>query len=88
MDDKRDYDSADTAFDDAVEEAQPTKMNEATSQYFGTARQVVERYCHCQICGANLSFSHLTDFVRNTTQENARCPECGVQSHRVLHRLH
>jgi len=51
------------------------------------ALRAVERYSHCQDCGANLHFSHVTDFIRNLTQESARCPECGAKSRRVIHRL-
>jgi hypothetical protein len=51
------------------------------------ALRAVERYSHCRDCGANLHFSHVTDFIRNLTQETARCPECGSKSRRVVHRL-
>jgi uncharacterized protein with PIN domain len=59
----------------------------ALTQFFGTAKDVVARYTHCTLCGANLHFSHVTDFSRNLTQETARCPECGVQARQVVHRL-
>ena len=57
------------------------------SQFFGTARDVISRYSHCALCGANLHFSHVTDFSRNLTQETAKCPECGVKARQILHRL-
>lgn len=60
---------------------------ESFSPIFGTAQEVVARYTHCGLCGANLHFSHVTDFSRNLTQEIARCPECGVKIRQVLHRL-
>jgi hypothetical protein len=53
----------------------------------GTAAEVVARYTHCALCGANLHFIHITDFSRNLTQETARCPECGVQARKAVHRL-
>jgi uncharacterized protein with PIN domain len=62
-------------------------VSEALSQCLGTAREVVERYSHCTICGGRLHFSHITDFAHNTTQEIAKCPECGVRVRRVMHRL-
>jgi hypothetical protein len=63
--------------------------NEETSSHplFGTAQDVVDKYCHCALCGANLHFSHVTDFSRNLTQEVARCPECGVKVRQAIHRL-
>lgn len=57
-------------------------------QCFGSAKDVMNRYTHCNLCGANLHFSHITDFSRNLTQETARCPECGLKVRRVMHRLH
>lgn len=60
---------------------------DAFSQFFGTAREVVARYTHCALCGANLHFTHITDFSRNLTQETARCPECGVRVRKLVHRL-
>ena len=53
----------------------------------GTPSEVVQRYTHCPLCGANLHFSHVTDFSRNMTQESAKCPECGLKARRVMHRL-
>ncbi len=70
----------------------PGDVNDANeenglSQFFGTAKEVMDRYTHCTLCGANLPFSHITDFSRNLTQETARCPECGLKVRRVVHRL-
>lgn len=64
-----------------------TDLSEALPQFVGTAEEVVARYTHCVICGANLHFTHLTDFSQNMTQEIARCPECGIKVRRVVHTL-
>jgi uncharacterized protein with PIN domain len=61
--------------------------SDAISQFFGTAREVVAKYTHCDLCGANLHFTHITDFSKNLTQETARCPECGTKARRIVHRL-
>jgi len=61
--------------------------DDTLSQTYGTASEVVDRYTHCTLCGANLHFSHITDFSRNLTQETAKCPECGIKARQVLHRL-
>ena len=60
---------------------------EAVNPFFGSAQAMVERYTHCTLCGANLHFTHLTDFQRNLTQEIAKCPECGVKNRQILHKL-
>lgn len=58
-----------------------------SNQYLGTADELLARYTHCSFCGANLHFSHITDFSRNMTQELSRCPECGIKAEPTLHRL-
>jgi hypothetical protein len=60
---------------------------EDLAQFFGTAKEVVERYTHCALCGANLHFTHITDFAHNLTQETAKCPECGVKARQIIHKL-
>ena len=70
----------------AAEEITEEREN-LSSQFFGTASEVIARYTHCALCGANLHFTHITDFSRNLTHETAKCPECGVKVRRVIHRL-
>lgn len=72
--------------DDQEQEIAQT-AEDVLAQFFGTAKQVVDRYNHCAFCGANLHFSHITDFSKNMTQETARCPECGMKARRVVHKL-
>lgn len=57
------------------------------SPFLGTAKDLLEKYTHCAICDAYLHFSYVTDFSRNLTQETARCPECGIRSRQVVHKL-
>lgn len=59
----------------------------AVSRFYGNARKLMEHYNHCQLCGSNLHFTHVTDFNRNITMETARCPECGVKARQVQHKL-
>ncbi|MEK6707161.1 MAG: hypothetical protein AABZ06_15400 [Bdellovibrionota bacterium] len=60
---------------------------EAFSPLLGTAKEVMTKYTHCSFCGANLHFTHVTNFAHNLTQETASCPECGIRVRRVIHRL-
>lgn len=69
------------------EQKTPPMNEEELSRIFGTAQEVVERYTHCVVCGANLHFTHVTDFSRNLTQETAKCPECGIKVRQMMHRL-
>ncbi len=59
----------------------------AVSQFYGTAENLLDHYNHCNFCGSNLHFTHVTDFSRNITQETARCPECGVKARQLQHKL-
>lgn len=60
-------------------------IHEVFPELVGNSEEIIEKYTHCVVCGANLHFTHLTDFVLNLTQEVAQCPECGIQ---VRHRTH
>ena len=53
----------------------------------GSVDRVVQQYSHCGICGGRLHFNYASDFSRNLTEEKASCPECGLDSRQVLHRL-
>ncbi len=70
-----------------MDETNNTQAEVEVSQIFGTAQDLIARYTHCTLCGANLHFTHVTDFSRNLTQETAKCPECGVKIRQVLHKL-
>ena len=69
-----------------TEENNPS-VEDSLSHFWGTAQDVIERYTHCVICGANLHFIHVTNFAHNVTQETAKCPECGVKARQIVHRL-
>lgn len=58
-----------------------------SGRFHGTTQEVLARYSHCNLCGANLHFTHVTDFTRNLTHETSRCPECGIKARRVIHKL-
>lgn len=53
----------------------------------GKPKDLVALHNSCPACGSNLHMIHVTDFVRNLTQETAKCPECGIQTRKVVHQL-
>lgn len=55
--------------------------------FYGTDKELFSRYTHCSLCGGYLHFTHITNFSKNLTQEIAKCPECGTNGHRLIHRL-
>ena len=44
-------------------------------------------YHTCYLCGTELEFTHVTNFVRQETVEEACCPSCKVQTKKQTHRL-
>jgi hypothetical protein len=58
-----------------------------TSQFFGSSQEAIAQYTHCALCKGYLHFTHLTDFVKNLTQEIAKCPECGIRARKLLYSL-
>lgn len=70
-----------------LDEAQDSAGLSPDSSILGNASDVVERYCHCPLCGGRLHFSHVTDFAINLTRENSSCPECGYETKSTHHRL-
>lgn len=63
------------------------KAEDAFSDFYGSAKEIISRYTQCSLCGSNLHFTHVTDFARNMTQETAACPECNIKIRRVMHKL-
>jgi hypothetical protein len=61
--------------------------SDSVPNFFGSAKDVIDRYSHCALCGSHLHFTHMTDFTRNLTQETSKCPECGVKARQNIHRL-
>jgi len=62
-------------------------LKEGFSPSTGTAKDVLARYSHCAICGANLHFTYVTNFATNLTEEMAKCLECNVKARHIVHRL-
>ncbi len=60
---------------------------ERFEEYFGDVKQVKKQIHECESCGANLIFTHLSDYKNLYVQESARCPECGGGSKKLLHVL-
>ncbi len=41
----------------------------------------------CILCGKELIFTHISDFLRNYVEEEASCPNCGVKNKKTSHSL-
>jgi uncharacterized protein with PIN domain len=58
-----------------------------TPPLHGSIKEVLAVYSRCFVCGGHLHFTHITDFNLNLTEETARCPECGGEPRKAMHRL-
>lgn len=41
---------------------------------------VIEALTTCCICGTNLKFEHVTDYVNREVTEKGCCPDCGIKT--------
>lgn len=63
------------------------ESNDPIKNTIGSKEVILTRYKSCPLCGSNLHFSHITDFVLNTTHEIAKCPECRIKIRELMHKL-
>ncbi len=47
----------------------------------------LDDYHHCPLCGTQLDFTHVTNFVHNTVKEEAFCAPCNIRIKTDDHRL-
>ena len=44
-------------------------------------------YTTCCLCGTDLEFTHVTNFVHHEVVEEAYCPSCSIRTKQESHRL-
>lgn len=49
--------------------------------------QFLEDYHNCCLCGSELMFTHVTDFILLDVKEEAYCMTCNVRTKQQTHRL-
>lgn len=49
--------------------------------------QIIAEYNTCVLCGSDLEFTHITQFIRQEVTEEARCPSCNIRHKKEMHRL-
>lgn len=53
-----------------------------------SAEEYLEEYRHCPLCGAELIYSHVTQFIYSQVTEEAHCEKCNVCTKKNQHSLH
>jgi len=49
--------------------------------------QYLENYQCCCLCGTDLYFTHVTNFVEQDVQEESWCPSCNIRQQKQGHSL-
>lgn len=49
--------------------------------------QFLTDYHQCCLCGTELQYTHVTNFIREEVKEEAHCPSCQVRTKEQQHRL-
>jgi len=49
--------------------------------------ETLSDHLQCVLCGSDLAFKHVTDFVTRTVCEDARCPSCNIRNRQTQHGL-
>ena len=49
--------------------------------------QIITEYNSCVLCGSNLEFTHVTNFIKNEVCEVAHCQSCDIQNKNETHEL-
>jgi hypothetical protein len=44
------------------------------------AAEILAHFENCAICGTKLRFTHRTDYLKFEVEEEASCPQCGIQN--------
>ena len=47
----------------------------------------LDSYKHCELCGSELIYTHVTQFIEETVCEEAHCPSCNIKNKQAHHRL-
>ena len=49
--------------------------------------QFIEDYTYCCLCGSELIFTHVTNFIQGEVKEEAHCSSCNIRAKQNIHRL-
>jgi transcription elongation factor Elf1 len=50
--------------------------------------QFLEEYHHCPLCGTELIYAHVTNFIQEMVKEEAFCSACNIRTKANEHKLH
>jgi transcription elongation factor Elf1 len=49
--------------------------------------QYLQDYNHCPLCGTELLFTHVTNFIEGMVKEDAHCMTCNIRTKSAEHEL-
>ena len=53
----------------------------------GKNQKILKEYKNCCLCGHELVFNHVTNFVHLEVLEEAHCSNCNIRNKKEFHRL-
>ena len=59
----------------------------AVANDYAHQEQFLMDYNNCCLCGDELIFSHVTNFIRQEVKEEAHCPSCKIRTKEHNHSL-
>jgi DNA-directed RNA polymerase subunit RPC12/RpoP len=63
------------------------ESNPIKNYQFDKTQKALLDYNHCYLCGRELLFVHVTDYVTNSVKEEAHCEHCGIKTKTQKHHL-
>lgn len=50
--------------------------------------QFMDEYAHCPLCGTEMVYTHVTNFIAESVKEEAFCTACNIRTKSNSHGLH
>ncbi len=70
-----------------AEQSYSAAVTETNADAFALQEQFLNDYNHCCLCGDELIFTHVTNFIGQDVKEEAHCPSCKVKTKEHHHTL-
>lgn len=64
-----------------------SKTNDLQKTFLETNQKLLKEYNHCCLCGEELLFTHITNFIKFEVLEEAYCSNCNIKNKKDFHKL-
>lgn len=63
------------------------KKSDLQKNLFEENKRLLKEYNHCCLCGEELLFTHITNFIKFEVLEEAYCSNCNIKNKKEFHKL-